>query len=53
VEPRLNNGLERLYEAVKVRVEMVWPLERMDCGTLECGIRDPDGYMLAFAEERL
>jgi hypothetical protein len=29
----------------------VWPLEQQEYGTREFGIRDPDGYVLAFAEE--
>jgi len=46
------DGVADLYAALKDRVEMVWPLEEMDYGTLEFGVRDPDGYMLAFAEQR-
>jgi uncharacterized glyoxalase superfamily protein PhnB len=38
------------YELIKATVDMVWPLEKMDYGTLEFGVRDPDGYVLAFAE---
>ena len=30
--------------------EVVWPLEVMDYGQKEFGIRDGDGYMLAFTE---
>ena len=30
--------------------EWVWPLEAMDYGQTEFGIRDCDGYTLAFAE---
>jgi len=37
------------HEQVKGRVEMVWPLEAMSYGTTEFGVRDPDGYVLAFA----
>jgi catechol 2,3-dioxygenase-like lactoylglutathione lyase family enzyme len=44
-------GVSRLYEAVKDHVEVLWPLEEMEYGTLEFGLRDPDGYALAFAEE--
>jgi hypothetical protein len=36
---------------MKPNAEIVWPLERMEYGQLEFGIRDPDGYLLAFAEE--
>src|SRR5262245_9660536 len=37
-------------ESIKEMVEIVWPLETMECGQQEFGIRDLDGYMLAFAE---
>jgi uncharacterized glyoxalase superfamily protein PhnB len=40
-----------LFERIKDRVEIVWPLEEQEYGTREFGIRDPDGYLLAFAEE--
>jgi catechol 2,3-dioxygenase-like lactoylglutathione lyase family enzyme len=43
-------GVDALYARVRDRVELVWPLERQDYGTREFGIRDPDGYVLAFAE---
>jgi uncharacterized glyoxalase superfamily protein PhnB len=38
------------YGRVKERVELVWPLETMDYGQTEFGIRDCEGYTLAFAE---
>jgi len=38
------------FQTVCDKVEIVWPLERMDYGQLEFGIRDRDGYVLAFAE---
>jgi uncharacterized glyoxalase superfamily protein PhnB len=44
-------GVAELYERVKDRVELVWPLEVMPYGTREFGIRDPDGYVIAFAQE--
>lgn len=40
------------YRRVKDRVTLVWPLEDMEYGQREFGLRDPDGYTLAFAEER-
>jgi catechol 2,3-dioxygenase-like lactoylglutathione lyase family enzyme len=43
-------GVESLFARVREQVDVVWPLERQDYGTLEFGIRDPDGYVLAFAE---
>jgi uncharacterized glyoxalase superfamily protein PhnB len=45
-------GVDDYYQGVKDRVELVWPLEDMEYGQREFGIRDPDGYTLAFAEER-
>jgi uncharacterized glyoxalase superfamily protein PhnB len=45
------DGVDVFYERVKDRVEMLWPLEAMDYGTREFGVRDPDGYNLAFSEE--
>jgi len=44
------DGVRELYNAVKDAVTVVWPLDTMDYGTLEFGIRDLDGYTLAFSE---
>jgi uncharacterized glyoxalase superfamily protein PhnB len=44
-------GVDAIYAKVKDRAEIVWPLEEQEYGTREFGIRDPDGYLLAFAEE--
>lgn len=46
------DGVDELWEALRGRVEVVWPLSDMEYGTREFGIRDPDGYVLAFAEQR-
>ena len=43
-------GVQELFERVKNQVEIVWPLETMEYGQKEFGIRDSDGYTLAFAE---
>jgi catechol 2,3-dioxygenase-like lactoylglutathione lyase family enzyme len=43
-------GVQEFFERVKNRAEVVWPLEAMDYGQKEFGIRDGDGYTLAFAE---
>jgi catechol 2,3-dioxygenase-like lactoylglutathione lyase family enzyme len=43
-------GVDALYDLVRGRTDIVWPLERQEYGTREFGIRDPDGYVLAFAE---
>jgi uncharacterized glyoxalase superfamily protein PhnB len=45
------NGVRQFFEEIKERVEIVWSLETMDYGQQEFGIRDRDGYVLAFAEE--
>lgn len=44
------DGVDSLYARVSSRAEVVWPLETQVYGTREFGIRDPDGYVLAFAE---
>lgn len=43
-------GVRKFFESIKDRVEIVWPLETMEYRQHEFGIRDLDGYMLAFAE---
>ena len=43
-------GVQEFFERVKSQAEVVWPLEAMDYGQREFGIRDGDGYTLAFAE---
>ena len=43
-------GVAGFFEQIKNKVELVWPLEAMDYGQTEFGIRDCDGYTLAFAE---
>ena len=45
-------GVVELYDAVRGRAEVVWPLEDQEYGTREFGARDPDGYVLAYAESR-
>jgi len=44
------DGVRDLYAKVKDAATIVWPLATMEYGTVEFGIRDPDGYTLAFAE---
>jgi catechol 2,3-dioxygenase-like lactoylglutathione lyase family enzyme len=44
-------GVDQAFARVKDRPEVVWPLEDQEYGTREFGLRDPDGYLLAFAEE--
>jgi uncharacterized glyoxalase superfamily protein PhnB len=43
-------GVDEIFARVNGRAEIVWPLEEQEYGTREFGIRDPDGYLLAFAE---
>jgi uncharacterized glyoxalase superfamily protein PhnB len=43
-------GVRAFFEGVRNQVEIVWPLETMDYGQTEFGIKDCDGYTLAFAE---
>jgi len=43
-------GVEALYARVRGRAEIVWPLGPQEYGSVEFGIRDPKGYVLAFAE---
>jgi uncharacterized glyoxalase superfamily protein PhnB len=45
------DGVEELYERVKDRVAVEWPLETQEYGLKEFGVHDLDGYTLAFAEE--
>jgi uncharacterized glyoxalase superfamily protein PhnB len=44
-------GVDELFARIKDRVEVVWPLEDQEYGMREFGVRDCDGYLLAFAEE--
>lgn len=46
------DGIEELFTRIRDRVEVVWPLEDQEYGTREFGVRDCDGYLLAFAEEK-
>jgi len=43
-------GVDALFARMGGRAEVVWPLESQEYGTREFGIRDLDGYTLAFAE---
>jgi catechol 2,3-dioxygenase-like lactoylglutathione lyase family enzyme len=43
-------GVQEFFERIKNQAEIVWLLETMDYGQTEFGIRDGDGYTLAFAE---
>jgi catechol 2,3-dioxygenase-like lactoylglutathione lyase family enzyme len=43
-------GVDEFYARIKDKLDLVWPLEAMEYGQREFGLRDPDGYTLAFAE---
>lgn len=43
-------GVREFFNPVRNKAEIVWPLETMDYGQTEFGIRDCNGYALAFAE---
>ncbi len=40
------------YQKIKDRVDLQWPLQNMSYGTCEFGIKDCNGYYLAFAQDR-
>jgi catechol 2,3-dioxygenase-like lactoylglutathione lyase family enzyme len=44
------DGIEQFFDRIKDIVEVLWPLKTMAYGRLEFGIRDGNGYTLAFAE---
>ena len=45
------SGVRGFFEKIKRKASFVWPLETMDFGQLEFGIRDLNGYTLVFAED--
>lgn len=45
------DGVPEFFARIKDHVEIVWPLETMEYGTIEFGIHDPDGYTLAFSQD--
>ena len=44
--------VDKYFEAIKDNVDVQWPLQDMPYGTREFGIKDCNGYHLAFAEDR-
>ena len=44
-------NVRALWERLKGRVKVEWPLEQMDYGMLEFAIRDCNGYILSFGQE--
>ena len=43
-------GVERAYASLKAQVEVVMPLEKKWYGVTEFAFKDPDGYLVTFAE---
>jgi hypothetical protein len=44
------DGVDEIYESVKDRVTILWPLEVMEYEQKEFGVKDCNGYILVFAE---
>lgn len=44
------HGIRNLYETLKPKVPIVTPLEKKFYGVTEFVTRDPDGYLITFAE---
>ncbi|KAF1011339.1 MAG: hypothetical protein GAK32_00925 [Pseudomonas fluorescens] len=42
--------VDQYYETVKDRVSLAWPLQDMVYGSREFGVRDCNGYYLAFTQ---
>ena len=43
--------VDEYFEAIKDNVDLQWPLQDMLYGTREFGIKDCNGYNIAFAQE--
>jgi catechol 2,3-dioxygenase-like lactoylglutathione lyase family enzyme len=43
-------GIDQVYASLKGRVEVVMPLEKKWYGVTEFAFKDPDGYLITFAE---
>jgi uncharacterized protein YjbI with pentapeptide repeats len=39
---------DRYFEAVKEKLEVAWPLQQMSHGSREFGVKDCNGYLVAF-----
>jgi len=44
-------GVREFWSVIEGKAPVVWELTETDYGTLEFGIRDPDGYTLGFSEQ--
>jgi len=42
--------VQRYYDTVKAQAQIAWPLQDMPYGSREFGVRDCNGYHLAFAQ---
>lgn len=45
------NGIDRLWEEIKDKVNICYPIEDFDYGMREFAIYDNNGYMLQFGQE--
>jgi uncharacterized glyoxalase superfamily protein PhnB len=45
-------GIEAYFQQVRAQAEIAWPLQDMDYGAREFGVRDCNGYYLAFSQRR-
>ncbi len=45
------SNVDEFYETIKDKVDLQWPLQNMSYGTREFGIKDCNGYYLAFAQD--
>lgn len=44
--------VEAYYSSIKGLIEVLWPLQQMSYGTYEFGIKDCNGYHLAFVQDQ-
>ena len=47
-----SNNVKQIAEELNGQVEFEWGPETMDYGISEFGVRDPNGYYIAFAEPK-
>lgn len=45
------DDVDSYYESIKDKVSVLWPIQNMDHGTREFGIKDCNGYCIAFAKK--
>jgi len=43
-------NVDELWESLKTRARIVYPIETMEYGLREFGLRDDNGYQLSFAQ---